>query len=219
MHCWWKLVTLLLTCDGVQYYVLSGVAWFVQQQSWQELAVSAGWGGGMQSRACVCHVTFSSSVNVVDYFLRDQNWLPRIRPPSIFSGTSRTQRRQRGAGAHGKESAAASWAGDGAVRQLVTQSPPRRWLCRYVAETFGRNKYMQSWNFISAVTLFFLVCAVSSLLQMADKMISQTLLDASTGRRIPSAPSSTWPSLPLLRYPHGPLSAYLCLCRTVSEFL
>ena len=32
----------------------------------------------------VCHVTFSSSVNVVDYFLRDQNWLPEIRPPSIF---------------------------------------------------------------------------------------------------------------------------------------
>lgn len=34
---------------------------------------------------CVCHVRFSSSVNAEDYFLRDQNWLPGNRPPSIFS--------------------------------------------------------------------------------------------------------------------------------------
>ncbi|KAG7319251.1 hypothetical protein KOW79_017725 [Hemibagrus wyckioides] len=34
-------------------------------------------------RPALCHVTFSSSVNVVDYFLRDQNWLPGIGAPSI----------------------------------------------------------------------------------------------------------------------------------------
>lgn len=47
--------------------------------------------GECRAEACVCHVTFSSSVNVVDYFLRDQNWLPRIRPPSIFGRQSRMQ--------------------------------------------------------------------------------------------------------------------------------
>lgn len=93
----------------------------------------------VQSQACVCHVTFSSSVNVVDYFLRDQNWLPRIRPPSIFNHTSRTQGRLCEAEAHGKESGAASWAGEEAVRQLVTQSPLLRWLCRFVTETFGKK--------------------------------------------------------------------------------
>lgn len=81
----------------------------------------------------------------------------------------------------------------------------------------------QSWNFISAVTFGcfwgFFACAVSSGLQTAYKLISQTLLDASTGWRITSVPSSTWPSLPLLRCPHGPSSASLCLCGTVSEFL
>lgn len=96
--------------------------------------------GRVQSWACVCHVTFSSSVNVVDYFLRDQNWLPRIRPPSIFRYTSRTQGRLGGAEAHGKESGNASWAGDEAVRQLVTQSPPQWWLRRFVTEAFVKNK-------------------------------------------------------------------------------
>lgn len=84
------------------------------------------------ARLCVGHVRFSSSVNVEDYFLRDQNWLPRIRPPSIFSHTSRTQGRLCGAEAHGKKSCDASWAGDEAVRQRVAQSPPQQ----FVTETF-----------------------------------------------------------------------------------
>lgn len=88
-----------MTCDGVQYNVLSRVSWFVQEVSWQwtlALTVLAG-GQSAELHACVCvrvcvfvcHVRFSSSVNVVDYFLRDQNWLPRIRLPSIFSRSNR----------------------------------------------------------------------------------------------------------------------------------
>lgn len=66
-------------------------------------------------RACVrvCHVTFGSSVNVVDYFLRDQNWLPRIGPPSIFKCTNRTQ----GEAMRSKD----SWEGERAsLPELVT---------------------------------------------------------------------------------------------------
>lgn len=91
-------------------------------------------------RVPVCHVTFSSSVNVLDYFLRDQNWLPRIGPPSIFSCTSRMLHE---AEAHGKESGArfpSRWRSSEAVRQLVTQYPPQRWLCRFVRETSENNK-------------------------------------------------------------------------------
>lgn len=95
-----------------------GLAWFAQQQSWH--FSSQLWQVcRVQSPACVCHVTFSSSVNVVDYFLRDQNWLTRIRTSSIFSGTSRAQERLTEAEAHGKESGALKC--DQAVTHLVIQ--------------------------------------------------------------------------------------------------
>lgn len=165
--------------------------------------------GRVQSRACVCHVTFSSSVNVVDYFLRDQNWLPRTRPPSIFSCACRTQRGLCGAEAHGKGEPAP-------LPEQVTKQWSNSLLnlhlggdCADMSRTYSeKSKYVQSWNFISAVT-FFLVCTVSSLLQMADEPISQTLLDASAGWRITSTPRSTWPSLPLLCKTHRPLSVSL----------
>ncbi len=78
----------------------------------------------------LCHVTFCSSVNVVDYFLRDQNWLPRIRPPSI-SAESGTQAGARPARTHGTRTAWSRclnrWWSNGAT-QLVTQYKPQLWL-------------------------------------------------------------------------------------------
>lgn len=105
--------------------------------------------GRVHSQACVCHVTFSSSVNVVDYFLRDQNWLPRIRAPSIFSRTSRTHGEAVwSGGSRERVRRRASRAGDEAVGQLVTQSPHQPWLWRFVTETFGEiNKQTTAmWN-------------------------------------------------------------------------
>lgn len=104
--------------------------------------------GRVHSQACVCHVTFSSSVNVVDYFLRDQNWLPRIRAPSIFSRMSRTRGRLCEAEARGRVRRRASRAGDEAVGQLVTQSQHQPCLWRFVTETFGEiNKQTSAmWN-------------------------------------------------------------------------
>lgn len=72
---------------------------------------------------------------------------------------------------------------------------------------------MQSWNFISSVTFQRHCC------HQRCQLISQTLLDASTGWRITSVPGSTQPSLPLLGYPHSLLSVYLWLCGMVREFL
>lgn len=55
----------------------------------------------------LCHVTFCSSVNVVDYSLRDQNWLPGIGPPSISaeSGAQAGAGPARPARAHGMQTA------------------------------------------------------------------------------------------------------------------
>lgn len=48
---------------------------------------------------------------------------------------SRMQKRLCIAETPGKDSSDASWAGDEAVRQLVTQSLPQQWLCLFVTET------------------------------------------------------------------------------------
>lgn len=86
--------------------------------------------GRVHSQACVCHVTFSSSVNVVDYFLRDQNWLPRIRAPSIFSRTSRTRGRLCEAEARGRECGAA-------LPEQVTKQSGNSLLNRSISRVYG----------------------------------------------------------------------------------
>lgn len=116
--------------------------------------------GRAQSRARVCHVTFSSSVNVVDYFLRDQNWLPKIRPPSIFSPTSRTQRGKLcGAEAHGGKK---GWR---SLPVLVAKEADDSYLNlrhQCVTETLEEKiKKCNLKNFISEATFLFLGCAVS----------------------------------------------------------
>lgn len=170
--------------------------------------------GRAQSQTCVCHVTFSSSVNVVDYFLRDRNWLPRIRPPSILSRAVQDAGCWGGV-VRGVDGGGAAWsrgprllrrAGDDAseaVGQVVTQSPARRRLVRKMTNKCNLEALCPR-SHPSAVAA---ISAVSWFLKQ---------LDASTGWRITPAPCSTWPSLPLLSSPHS-LSSVYCWCLSVSQ--
>lgn len=75
----------------------------------------------------LCHVTFCSSVNVVDYFLRDQNWLPGIGPPSISAESGAGARPARARGMRTAWSRCLNrWWSSGAT-QLVTQYKPQLW--------------------------------------------------------------------------------------------
>lgn len=167
------VVTPLPVFDRVQY-VQWRVGRFVQQQQQQCLAVSTSAQRWQVERvhcpACLCHVTFSSSVNVVDYFLRDQNWLPGIRTPSIFSRTSRTQGRLCEAEAHGKECGAdflRRWRRSHENCYSISLSTIAGcWLC---------GKKMYFWNFTSTFSVLLLP---SSAVVGSRKADFSPLLDA-----------------------------------------
>lgn len=140
------------------------------------------------SLASMCHVTFASSVNRVDYFLRDQNWLPEIRPSSIFSPTSRTRGGQglQEAEAHGKRKR--SFPPEYVTKQLEQVNLRLGCDCTDLSQNRKWMKlYPRSYIFLG-----------SALSEEAHKLFLTTH-DASTGSRI-----TTWPSVPLLRYHTGP---------------
>lgn len=181
------------------------VAWFVQCWQWAlTLAVLA---VGKSTGCVCCRIRFSSSVNVADYFLRDQNWLPTIGPPSIFRSTSRTQAegggvKQRFMGKRERWCLLSEWGSGQATRYSIPASA-----VTFVTRLWGKINNAMLKHYLGGYVFFL---TVTSLLQMADKEI-QTLLHASTGRRIMSAPSSTFFTC-LPRKLQSPSSVRLCLC-------
>lgn len=189
-------VTPLLVFDRVQYVQRSGpvcaaaaeLSVSTSAQRWQVERVHC--------PACLCHVTFSSSVNVVDYFLRDQNWLPGIRTPSIFGCTSRAQGRLCEAEAHGKESRFVCW-WQCSHESRYSISPSTITVC-----CLGKRlkKKICFWNFTFTSGVLLLPSAAGL---GGRKAGFSTLLEAWIRKR-------TQPTL--YRYPHIPFCVYFGRC-------
>lgn len=150
----------------------------------------------------LCHVTFCSSVNVVDYFLRDQNWLPGIIPPSI-SAESGTRAGAHPAWAHGMRTTWSRclnrWWSSG-VTQLVTQYKPQLWLFFFFFLVVSqKNKVLGDRERIQKQPNPFWYSCLAPVI--GRKPISAVLWNAYTAWRITLVQRHLWPDNYCIHHP------------------
>lgn len=183
---------------------------------------------GSEHFVCVCRVKFRSSVNVVDYFLRDQNWLPRIRPPSIFlQAPCRTQGKAVWSrGSWVKESGGrralrfpSRWQSSQATRYSISASAVTAAICQGNVCERNKNKCdLETWSQQSVFLLLFFVAPPAQCCRRrirADFSHTQKKKCKCSNRLENYIRNSTWPSHP----PRMPAQALACVSPSVWDGL